>query len=235
MANARDAMLSYPRRLPVLPAPEVVLFPHTHLPLEGPRNPPVRLDEPTLAPGARVVVATQRPGPALDEDGHPNVFRTACAGRIVRHERVRGDGPRLIVRGERAVRVREYVSRGPLLCASLYVSPPEESPVFASGGPERLSELRGLIERCCPGAWERLRPSLYGAPEADGGLELINTLAASFPVGVPRKLEWLAERTPRERWEAVLDTLRARCRERQRGSVALGRYSDLSPPDPQQN
>ena len=228
-------MTTYPQRLAVVPVPEMVLFPHAHLPLHVSESRRQALVDQALERGSRLVMAVRRPGPELDEHGLPNVYATAGAGRIVRNQPLPGGGAGLIVRGERVVRIRDFEGSGPFRIANLTVSKSEGPPVFRERGAERLAELRALIERCCPGTYEKLRPSLFRAPETDGGLELVNTLAACFPVQVQRKLEWLAAPTPELRWEEVLDTLRRRCEERERRGQVMSRYSDLRSEDPGHN
>ena len=71
--------------------------------------------------------------------------------------------------------------------------------------------------------------------ETDGGLELVNTLAACFPVPVPHKLKWLAASTPEQRWEEVRRTLKRCCEEREGRGQVMSRYSDLRSQHPGHN
>ncbi|GJM43769.1 MAG: hypothetical protein DHS20C21_06110 [Gemmatimonadota bacterium] len=228
-------MTPYPQHLAVFSVPAVVLFPHTHLPLRGTGDRQRAVVAHSLAEGKRLVVAVRRPGPEVDGCGRPCLYPTACAGRIVGHEWQPDGSSEFVVRGERVVRLLEFDRTEPFRLASLAVSDPEDPPVFEDRPAERLQELRALLERCCPGVYEKLLPGLFRAPELDGGLELVNTLAASFPVDVPHKLEWLQAETPRVRWEGVVRTLEERCRECEQRKFLMNRYRDETEGNPDRN
>ncbi len=222
--------MTYPRQLGVFPLPNVVLFPHVRLPLHVFEPRYRRLVDDCLKADGRLVIATLRPGYEPDYFGCPECHPVACAGRIVECE-PRADGcSDIIVCGERVVEVREFVSARPYRVARLDPARPEASP--PEMGAQCVTELRNLINRCCPGTYEKLQNQLAASPDEDGGLELLNTLASSFPVQVERKLAWLRCADPAERWQAMRTTLLHVAEEARRCDDTIRQYSDRRPETP---
>jgi Lon protease-like protein len=222
----------YPDRLGVFPLPRLVAFPHLHLPLHvfEPRYRALLAD--ALGQDGRFVVATLRsenepPGPAI----HP----WACAGRVVKHQTL-GDGRSdLVWRGERVVRLAEIGPETPYRVAQLAVRAEDDAFAREPGAAGRLDDLRVLLERACPGALVALESRLVTPVREDGGLELLHTLASTFPVPTERKLAWLESADTLERWLAVRATLESLAAERTRKDRALSRYADLAPEHPRHN
>lgn len=228
-------MPPYPNRLGVFPLADVVLFPHAHLPLHVLHSRHHALISDALERDGRFVLAVIRPGEECDPPGRPAVHPTACSARIVRHQRLNDDVSDVILRGERVVQITGFDQVEPYRVARLQVHGPElpeDSPAQARA---RVAELKELLERCCAGSFDRLLPSLHHAPEEDGGLELLNTLAACLPVCVEVKLDWLRCDSPRRRWETLRDTLRGLGEAQDRRGRVLRLYEDLRPGHPQRN
>jgi Lon protease-like protein len=228
-------MEPYPERLGVFPLPHVVLFPHAHLPLHVFEPRYLSLLKDALAGDRRFVMAVLQPGYEADYYGCPDVYPVACAGRIVKHQRLDDDCADLVIRGERVVHLEEFVQSEPYRVARIRAEPEDDEFARARGGTERLVELRALVDRACPGAANALESRLIARPEQDGGLELLHTLASSFPVPVPTKLQWLDCPGTLERWRRIRETLRVLAGERARKDRALERYADLQPEDPKHN
>jgi len=224
-----------PRRLGVFPLPQVVLFPHVHLPLHvfEPRYRAL-LDEALRGPRV-FAMAVLKPGYEEDYYGCPEVHPWACAGRVVKHQRLADGCSDVVLRGERVVRIDEFVQDVPFRAAHVTPQPDEDDFVSKPGAEERRRELRALAEAACPGVMAALESRLVSSPEQDGGLELLHTLAASFPAPVETKLEWLACAGSLQRWDRIRATLSEVARERTRKTRAIARYSDLKPPDPTHN
>lgn len=225
-------MSTYPDRLGVFPMDGVVLFPHAHLPVHVSDARHHALVTDALRRDGRLVLACLR-----DRDDRvvrAPVHDTACAGCIIRHQRLNDDVSSIIVRGERVVHLRETERWEPFRVARLDAQEPERlrSKELAR---RRVRELRDLIERCCPGVFPKLERKLYHAPEEDGGLELLNTLAASLPVRLEKKLEWLACDCPQTRWQDLRDTLVRMADERERKARVMVRYEDRRPEKPRSN
>jgi Lon protease-like protein len=225
----------YPNRLGVFPLADVVLFPHAHLPLHVLQSRHHALISDALARDGRFVLAVIRPGEECDPPGCPAVHSVACSARIVSHQRLNDDVSDVILRGERVVRIRGIEQVEPYRVARLEVAAPELPAEAPRDAEARLKELRELIERCCPGAFGRLLPSLHHAPEEDGGLELLNTLAACLPVCVELKLDWLKCESPRARWTELRGTLLRLGEARDRRGRVLQLYEDLRPGEPHRN
>jgi len=225
----------YPDRLGIIPLADVVLFPHAHLPLHVLQSRHHALISAALEGDGRFVLAVIRPGQECDPPGGPSVHSTACSARIVSHQRLNDDVSDVILRGERVVQIRGFDQVEPYRVARLTVRAPELPCEASAEEQSRVTELRALIDRCCPGAFERLLPSLHHAPEQDGGLELLNTLAACLPVKVDVKLAWLRCDTPAERWAALRNTLQALGESQDRRRRLFRLYEDLRPSEPNRN
>jgi Lon protease-like protein len=225
----------YPDCLGVFPLPHVVLFPHVHLPLHvfEPRYRAL-LEDAAEGPG-RFVLAVLKRGWESDYQGTPPVHPWACAGRIVDHVKLEDGCSDIILKGERVVRIEEFVSEAPFRKAKLRVLP--EDGGFGNGisSGERLDEIRVLLDKACPGALERLESCLVNQPEDDGGLELLHTLAMNLPVDLDRKLGWLASGSALSRWQAIRSTLMALGAAREVRQRVIRRYDDLRPEHPRRN
>ncbi|MBZ0267483.1 LON peptidase substrate-binding domain-containing protein [bacterium] len=225
-------MSTYPDRLGVFPLDGVVLFPHAHLPVRVDDSRHHALVKDALGRDGRLVLA-----PLCHREDRvvrAPVHTTACAGCIIRHQRLNDDVSDLIVRGERVVHLREVERWDPYRVARLDAEEPEQLR-SKENARRRVKELRDLIERCCPGVFAKLERKLYHSPEEDGGLELLNTLASSLPVRMEKKLEWLRCDCPQARWEDLRETLLRMAEERDRNARVIVRYEDLRPPKPRSN
>lgn len=228
-------MEPYPERLGVFPLPNVVLFPHAHLPLHIFEARYLSLLKDALAGDRRFVMAVLKPGYEADYHGCPDVHPVACVGHVVKHQRLDDDCADVVVRGERVVRLEEFVQSEPYRVARIQPAPEDDEFVCAPGAAERLAELRSLLDRACPGATKALESRLINPVEQDGGLELLHTLASSFPVSVEQRFEWLSCAGTLERWRRIRETLERVAGERACKDRALVRYSDLQPEDPKHN
>jgi Lon protease-like protein len=228
-------MEPYPERLGVFPLPHVVLFPHAHLPLHifEPRY--LSLLKDALAADRRFIMAVLKPGYEATYCGNPEVYPVACAGRIVKHQRLDDDCSDVVLCGERVVHLEEFVSDEPYRIARFRSCEEDAEFAGAPGAAERLAQMRELLDRACPGATKALESRLVARPEQDGGLELLHTLASSFPLSVEEKLSWLACEGSLARWDCIRATLERVARERTRKDRAIERYGDLKPDDPKHN
>jgi Lon protease-like protein len=228
-------MEPYPERLGVFPLPDVVLFPHAHLPLHifEPRY--VSLLTEALAGDRRFVMAVLKPGYEANYYGCPEVYPVACAGRIVKHQRLDDDCADVVLRGERIVRIEEFVQEEPFRVAKIQSRADEEDFARSPGAAERLVEMRASLDRACPGATKALESRLFARPEQDGGLEFLHTLASSFPLAIEEKLAWLACEGSLQRWNCIRAVLARVAEARCRKDRAIERYSDLKPTDPKHN
>jgi Lon protease-like protein len=219
----------YPDHLGVFPLPRLVPFPHAHAPLHvfEPRYRELLRD--ALAKDGRFVLATLRSEDDAEQECHP----CACAGRVMQHLALEDGRSELVWRGERVVTLVDVGAAAPYRTARLLVRPDDDAFAGQTGGAARLAELRLLLEQACPGALAALESRLVTPAEKDGGLELLHTLASTFPAAVDRKLEWLACRDSLERWLSIRAMLAALAMERTRKSRAITRYADLAPKHPQ--
>lgn len=86
-------------QIPIFPLPDVVLFPHTLLPLHifEPRY--RRMVEDALAGDRRIAMAVLRPGWEREYYGRPPVHPVAGVGEIIRHERLPDGRFNILLRG----------------------------------------------------------------------------------------------------------------------------------------
>ena len=93
------------QHLPIFPLPDLVLFPHTLLPLHifEPRYRAMTAD--CLARDRRLAIVGLRPGYEADYQGRPPVHAVAGVGRIVQCERMASGRFNMILRGEGRVRI----------------------------------------------------------------------------------------------------------------------------------
>jgi Lon protease-like protein len=130
--------------LPIFPLPDLVLFPHTLLPLHifEPRYRAMIAD--CLARDRRLVIAGLRPGYEPDYYGRPPVFAVAGVGRIVQCERLASGRFNLILRGEGRVRIERELPTDTLYRLV-------EATELAEVGADRdtVPPLLELIKRTC--------------------------------------------------------------------------------------
>ena len=130
--------------LPIFPLPDLVLFPHTLLPLHifEPRYRAMIAD--CLARDRRLVIAGLRPGYEPDYYGRPPVFAVAGVGRIVQCERLASGRFNLILRGEGRVRIERELPTDTLYRLV-------EATELAEVGADRdtVPALLDLIKRTC--------------------------------------------------------------------------------------
>jgi Lon protease-like protein len=91
--------------LPIFPLPDLVLFPHTLLPLHifEPRYRAMTMD--CLARDRRLAIVGLKPGYEADYYGRPPVHAVAGVGRIIQCERLASGRFNMVLRGEGRVRV----------------------------------------------------------------------------------------------------------------------------------
>ena len=162
-------MTSFPESLGVFTLPNVVLFPHAHLPLHVFED-RYRLLLRDALEGPRMMVMAVKCTAREDE-----ICPIACAASIVEHQPLPDGRSDVILRGERVVRLGRSVAESPYRISRVHPLPREGSFAEEPGARERLQELTELFEQVCPGALESLRTRLHFDPDDDGGLELLHT------------------------------------------------------------
>ncbi|HEU5189734.1 MAG TPA: LON peptidase substrate-binding domain-containing protein [Methylomirabilota bacterium] len=93
------------QHLPIFPLPDLVLFPHTLLPLHifEPRYRAMTAD--CLGRDRRLAIVGLKPGYEPDYHGRPAVYPVAGVGRIVQCERLASGRFNMVLRGEGRVRI----------------------------------------------------------------------------------------------------------------------------------
>jgi Lon protease-like protein len=180
-------------------------------------------------------MAILKPGYETDYHGSPELYPTACVGRIVEHESLPDGRSDLILRGESAVWIEETESEHPYRVARVRSLPDRGCFAHAPGAVERCEELHRLLERACPGCVRVLREGWKGDFDRDCGVELLHTVAMHLPVGVETKLEWLGCEGSLERWKRIREALVNMGEAREERHRIIRRYGDLLPEDPAEN
>jgi Lon protease-like protein len=130
--------------LAIFPLPDLVLFPHTLLPLHifEPRYRAMTTD--CLARDRRLAIVGLRPGYEADYHGRPPVHAVAGIGRIVQCERLASGRFNMILRGEGRARIERELPTDTLYRLVEAVELPE---VGADG--EAVPPLLELVKRTC--------------------------------------------------------------------------------------
>ena len=197
----------------VFPLPDVVLFPHTSLPLHIFELRYRTMVREALSSGRLLTMAVLKPGwERLDRDS-PEYHALGCLARIDDVEWLPDDCYDLRVVGLTRVRIgrtsREYPYR------SARVEPVPQAP-YPEDDPLVDIERRALIAACR--RWREM-PPLPGerAPRPDFGEqgsyeELVNEAGLGLGAPVDEKLEWLALDSVIERGLRVRESLERRLR-----------------------
>jgi Lon protease-like protein len=112
-------ILSLPRRLPLFPLPDVVLFPRVPLPLHVFEARYRQLTADVLQSHKMIGMTLLRPGWEKDYEGRPAVYPIGCAGRIEKWEAVDGGRFNVMLRGVSRFRIVEEHAGEPYRVASI--------------------------------------------------------------------------------------------------------------------
>jgi Lon protease-like protein len=156
--------------LPIFPLPDLVLFPHTLLPLHifEPRYRAMVAD--CLARDRRLAIVGLKPGYDADYHGRPPVHAVAGLGRIVQCERLASGRFNMILRGEGRVRIDRELPTDTLYRLVEAVELPE-----VGGDREAVPALLEMVRTTC-------RQILQAVKRATPEMEA--TLAEAAPPGV---------------------------------------------------
>jgi len=105
-----------PKELPILPARDIVLFPHMVLPFMVMEEPLFKLVDDALS-GDKIIGLFA----VKDEEGKPpeNLYKVGCAASIMKMIKVPEAGLRLLVQGLARVSIEDYISKEPYLKAKV--------------------------------------------------------------------------------------------------------------------
>jgi hypothetical protein len=122
------ATASMPRLLPVLPLPNVVLFPRAILPLHifEPRYKLMTND--VLTSHRHLAMALLKPGWEKNYNGKPPIEPIVCVGEIVSAEQLEDGKFNFLLQGKKRARVLREISHNPYRLADL--EPIEETPTL---------------------------------------------------------------------------------------------------------
>ncbi len=202
----------FPVRFPILPLPNVVLFPDTVLPLRmfEPRYRAMTSD--ALGEDRVIGMTLLRSGDSAPEAGPAHVFELGCAGVITRH-RPQSDGTHLILlEGKRRFRVlrQEQTERG-YIRASVELLPHSSFDELGDAARAELSDVRPeleekLIEYARLGVRRRVEQLRKRMSELDP-VALVNAIAFGVDCNLVEKQSLLEAANPLERARLLLQLL----------------------------
>ena len=193
-----------PRRYPLLPLRDLVVFPHMVIPLFVGRPKSIHALESAMEGDKLVFLATQR-DPKIDDPGRADLFDTGTVGQVVQLLKLPDNTVKVLVEGMRRAHVREFITAD----ESLYVEIDEMEP-SSLATPESEALMRsvraafdnyaGLSKKVPP----EMVASIGGQSDPD---RLADAIAAQLNVSIEAKQEILEVIPPRERLEKLLALL----------------------------
>jgi len=195
---------SFPRRVPVFPLPDAVLFPGAVMPLHvfEPRYRRMLAD--ALATDRLLAIALLRPCHREEYETRPPFHETVCVGCVLHAERLPDGRSNLAILGVAAGEAREPGEDRPYPTAEVVLA--GEVPA----GPDLDARVEALFPRIFPGGagMADLRARLAEIlPEEALPAALVNSCAMNAPLLPYDKLPLLRERDPAarlDRLEALL-------------------------------
>lgn len=180
--------------VPVLPLPNVILYPEALLPLHifEPRY--VDLIRDALQGNKQIVLALLQPGWEKDYFGRPPIFPIAGLGEIVQWDEMPGGKYNVLVRGLSRVRVTEEFGGGPyrIAQAKLIDEPAPEPKTLAA---EKVRLLTGL---------KRMSEEPVTVPSGIHVGRLADMVTIALPIEIYRKQELFEVIDVRERVKKVI-------------------------------
>ncbi len=196
---------SFPRRVPIFPLAEVVLFPGAVLPLHIFEARYRSMLEDTLDGDRLIAMALLKQCDKSEYQALPPFHETVCVGQVIHHESLEDGRSNIALLGISAGRAEAVEADKPyrmaeveLLADATETGPGYEDKIrrayaHAAPGGGDLAELRNQLEQFL--AAERI-------PSA-----LVNTCAVTAPLFPMDKLELLAERSLARRLDRLLEFL----------------------------
>lgn len=183
--------------VPVLPLPNVILYPQALLPLHifEPRY--VDLIRDALQGNKQIVLALLQPGWEKDYFGRPPIFPIAGLGEIVHWDELPGGKYNVLVRGLSRVRVAEEFGGGPYRIAQVTMIE-ETAAASRSLAAEKVRLLTGL---------RRISEEQVNVPPGVQPGHLADIVTIALPIEIYRKQEHFEVIDVRERVKKVIRTI----------------------------
>jgi len=200
-----DAILgAFPKRVPVFPLSEVVLFPGAVLPLHifEPRYREM-LDD-ALRGDRIITVALLKQCDADEYEAEPPYHETVCVGHVIHHEKAPDGRSNIALLGLSAGRAESADSDHPYRVADVSLLPDR------ADGLEHAGRLERAFSKSVPGGGDlgdlRAQLEQFLGPDRVTAA-LVNTCALTAPVYPVHKLELLEERSVSRRLDRLLEFL----------------------------
>ena len=185
------------QHLPIFPLPDLVLFPHTLLPLHifEPRYRAMTAD--CLGRDRRLAIVGLKPGYEPDYHGRPAVHAVAGVGRIVQCERLASGRFNMILRGEGRVRIARELPTD-----TLYRIVEAEEMAEVGAERETVPPMVELVRKTCRHilhAVKRATPEMEAALGEQVAPGVLCDQIASALISVPETRQVLLEEADVER------------------------------------
>ncbi len=185
------------QHLPIFPLPDLVLFPHTLLPLHifEPRYRAMTTD--CLARDRRLAIVGLKPGYEPDYHGRPPVHAVAGVGRIVQCERLASGRFNMILRGEGRVQITRELPTD-----TLYRIVEAEAMPDVGADRETVPPMVDLVRKTCRHilhAVKRATPEMEAALGEQVAPGVLCDQLASALIPVPETRQALLEEADVER------------------------------------
>lgn len=215
---------------PLFPLPNVVLFPKAILPLHifEPRYRTMMDD--ALGGGQTICMALLEPGWEPDYHGSPEVYRVACVGRVVQHQRLEDGRYNVALHGETKVAIEGFERDEPYRVARVRPLEEDRSWAASTAVEAEVKELLELFRRVRLGESSAIDVTeMYGghvSPEA-----VLNMVAMNLKVEANVKQELLELDSLGSRFRTIVRYLRDSAAKQD----LLDRVRHLYPGDARQN
>jgi len=196
----------FPRRVPIFPLPEAVLFPGAVLPLHifEPRY--REMLEDALASDRLIAMALLKQCSREEYESRPPFHETVCVGRIVRHEALADGRSNIALLGISAGRAQEAADDRPYRTAEVLLLE-DELDAFGSAFRARLERAYAISVQGPEGLAGFESQLLELLDEDRIPAALINTCALTAPILPQHKLQLLEERSIARRLERLIEFL----------------------------
>lgn len=198
-------LATFPRRVPVFPLAEVVLFPGALLPLHIFEKRYQAMVKDVLQGDGLIAMALLKECTKREYDEQPPFHDTVCVGHLIHHERLAKGRSNIALLGLSAGRAEPADGEEPYRAAQVDLLADR-----FDAGTDYDEKLKRAFSHAAPGGgdFEELREQLAEFLSAeDVPAALLNTCALTAPLDAASKLELLETRSVSRRLDRLLELL----------------------------
>jgi ATP-dependent Lon protease len=202
-SDDRDLLTGEPRKLPMMPIREMVIFPHMMAPFVVGRDSSVRALEEALTGDRRIFLATQHDA-SIDEPTTEDIYKVGVIGNIVQSVRMPDGNIKVLVEGIERARAEEIKDDDGFFVATVRTSKAELPST------PQMEQLVGRVHQLFE-QYNKLQQSLNNESAAalrtDEPARLADIIAANMSLSIEEKQQLLEVFDPELRLSRVADTL----------------------------